>query len=98
MRLSSTVIATTLGLLAATIVPANAANFSLYPGFQDRNALVEMTTDKGLIIEVVLRCERNSKGKVRAGIMSYSKIERLYCSSKNRCFRAAEDAFDDTCY
>ncbi len=77
--------------------PAQASNFSLYPGFIDRDATVEMTTDKGLIIEIVLRCSRRPNGQVRSGIMSYSKVERLFCSSKNRCFRNADRAFEDTC-
>lgn len=88
----------TAGVLVSTFAPAYSANFSLYPGFRDRDALVEMATDKGLIVEVVLRCERTKSGKIKSGIMTYSKIEKLYCSSKNRCFRHAEDAFDDTCY
>ena len=87
----------TTTILLATLTAATASSFSLYPGFRDRDALVEMTTDKGLIVEVVLRCERKANGQVKAGIMTYSKIERLYCSSKNRCFRDAERAFDDTC-
>ena len=83
--------------LLAGISSAAAQNFSLYPGFTDRDALVEMTTDKGLIVEVVLRCSRAPSGKISSGIMTYSKIERLYCSSKNRCFKEAGRAFDDTC-
>lgn len=88
----------TLLVFLGPLTSAAAANFSLYPGFRDANALVEMTTDKGLIVEVVLRCDRKENGQVVAGIMTYSKIERLYCSSKNRCFKDAESAFDDTCY
>ncbi len=90
-------------LLTATLIASSlatavqAADFRLYPGFRDRNALVEMTTDKGLIIEVVLRCSRDKQGRVKAGIMTYSKVERLYCSSKNRCFRNSDDAADNTC-
>ncbi len=87
-----------LALLASvTASSASTSNFSLYPGFLDRDALIEMTTDKGLIVEIVLRCSRKSDGSVKAGIMTFSKVERLYCSSKNRCFRAPERAFDDTC-
>lgn len=91
------IIITSLALLIG-LTPAAAGNFSLYPGFRDRDTLVEMTTDKGLIIEVVLRCGRKNNGQVKAGIMTYSKVERLFCSSKNRCFKDAEKAFDDTCY
>ncbi len=75
---------------------AEASNFTLYPGFTDRDAFVEMTTDKGLIIEIVLRCKRKGN-KVKAGIMTYSKVDRMFCSSKMRCTRDAEKAADDTC-
>ena len=75
---------------------ARAANFSLYPGFTDRDAFVEMTTDKGLIVEIVLRCERKGN-KVKAGIMTFSKVDRMFCSSKMRCSRDADLAADDTC-
>ena len=76
---------------------ASAQNFSRYPGFLDPDATVEMTTDKGLILEIVLRCEFKSDGQIAPGIMTYSKIEKLYCSSKNRCFRHVDDAVEDTC-
>lgn len=82
--------------VAAATAPLQAANFTLYPGFTDRDAFVEMTTDKGLIIEIVLRCERKGN-KVKAGIMTYSKIDRMFCSSKMRCTRDADKAADETC-
>ncbi|MEE9374759.1 MAG: hypothetical protein V3V04_00320 [Rhizobiaceae bacterium] len=75
---------------------AEAGNFTLYPGFTDRDSFVEMTTDKGLIVEIVLRCERKGN-KVKAGIMTYSKVDRMFCSSKMRCTRDAAKAADDTC-
>ncbi len=86
-----------LALFGSLTAASATSNFSLYPGFSDRNALVEMTTDKGLIVEIVLRCSRTKSGQVKAGIMTFSKVEKLYCSSKNRCFSAPERAFDDTC-
>ncbi|MEE9314366.1 MAG: hypothetical protein V3V02_06935 [Rhizobiaceae bacterium] len=83
-------------LSLVTCNAAEASNFSLYPGFNDRDAFVEMTTDKGLIVEIVLRCKRKGN-KVTAGIMTYSKIDRMFCSSKMRCTRDAVKAADDTC-
>jgi len=82
--------------LLSLSTPALAGNFNLYPGFSDRDAFVEMTSDKGLIIEIVLRCERKGN-RVKAGIMTYSKVEDLFCSSKMLCTRDAEKAADDTC-
>ena len=89
-------IAATLAIVA-TASPAQATGFSTYPGFVDPLAKVEMTTDKGLIIEIVLRCRRNDKGRISSGIMSYSKVEGLFCSSKNRCFADPNTAIRDTC-
>lgn len=84
------------GLFLAIPTTALAGNFNLYPGFSDRDAFVEMTSDKGLIIEIVLRCERQGN-RVKAGIMTYSKVEGLFCSSKMLCTRDADKAADDTC-
>ena len=87
-------------LLAASLLvfplSAEARDFNLYPGFTDRDAFIEMTSDKGLIVEIVLRCSREGN-KVKAGIMTYSKVEDLFCSSKMYCTRDAEKAADDTC-
>lgn len=83
-------------MFLALSVSAQARDFILYPGFIDREAFVEMTTDKGLIVEIVLRCERKGN-HVKAGIMTYSKVEGLYCSSKWLCTHSAERAADDTC-
>jgi hypothetical protein len=83
-------------LLFALSSPALARDFNLYPGFYDSDAFVEMTSDKGLIVEIVLRCERKGN-TIKAGIMTYSKVEKLYCSSKMRCTADAEKAADDTC-
>ena len=83
-------------LFCAAVGPAWGGDFNLYPGFKDRHALVEMTSDRGLIVEITLRCERNGK-RVKAGIMTYSKVEKLYCSSKWLCTPNPDRAADDTC-
>lgn len=70
---------------------ALAAIFSDYPAFVKRHAPIEAYTDRGPIVELIVRCHRGT------GIMSYSKIERLYCSSKLTCHPYFETALDDTC-
>ncbi len=91
-------IAATLAATAFTSTNfANAADFRQYPGFKDKDSFVEMTNDMGLIVEITLRCGKRANGKVKAGIMTYSKVERLYCSSQNRCYRDALKAADQTC-
>ncbi|MDD9909500.1 MAG: hypothetical protein OXR62_07385 [Ahrensia sp.] len=84
-------------IILGLALSAKASNFSLYPGFQNRDGIIEMTTDKGLVVEIVVRCNRNEDGQVRAGVMTYSKVERLFCSSKNRCGRDGDRALRDTC-
>ena len=83
-------------LVSATASAVQARDFRFYPGFLDRDAFVEMVTDKGLIFEIVVRCERKGN-KVRAGIITYSKHEGLFCDSRLRCTRDAGRAADNTC-
>lgn len=82
---------------ALLIVAASTGNFISYPGFDRPENIIEMTTDKGLILEIVLRCGRKSNGQISSGVMSYSKIERLYCSSRNNCYTSAKKAVAETC-
>ena len=79
------------------VIAATTSNFISYPGFIHPENIIEMTTDKGLILEIVLRCGRNSNGQISSGVMSYSKIERLYCSSRNNCYSDAKKAAEETC-
>lgn len=65
--------------------------FSDYPGFLKKGGLVEAYTDRGAIVEMIVRCP------VGTGIMSYSKAERLYCSSKHNCSPVLRTAVEDTC-
>ncbi len=79
------------------IAAAVTSNFITYPGFNHPASIIEMTTDKGLILEIVLRCGRKPNGQVSSGIMSYSKVEDLYCSSRNRCYTNPKKAVEETC-
>lgn len=66
-----------------------AANFTAYQTFGDRGITIpraagnqpriEATTDRGLIVEMIVRCPKGT------AIISYSKIERKYCSPKFVC-------------
>lgn len=82
---------------ALLVIAASTSNFITYPGFNRPENIIEMTTDKGLILEIVLRCGRNPDGQISSGIMSYSKVEKLYCSSKNNCFKNPRPAVAETC-
>ncbi|HPG88289.1 MAG TPA: hypothetical protein PLD46_01440 [Hyphomicrobium sp.] len=70
---------------------ALAALYSDYPGFLNRDAVVEAYTDRGAVVELIIRCP------IGTGILSYSKLEGLYCSAKHRCSTTLQSAVDDTC-
>ncbi len=75
-----------LSILTASLI---AANVTAYPGFGDRGLVtpraieqaprVEATTDKGPILEIIVRCQTGT------AIISYSKVERKFCSPKHVC-------------
>ena len=77
------------------------ANFVTYPALGDRGVVVprkietaprvEMTTDLGPIVEIVVRCRRGT------AIISYSKVERLFCSPKHKCERALAPIIARSC-
>ena len=78
-------------LQLAAVGLAMTAIYSDYPAFVGRGGVVEAYTDRGPIVELIVRCP------VGTGIMSYSKIERLYCSSKAHCSSTLKSAVADTC-
>lgn len=67
------------------------ALYSDYPAFVGRGGAVEATTDRGAVVEFIVRCPAGT------GILTYSKMERVYCSSKHRCSAQLEPAVEDTC-
>ena len=78
-------------LKLAAVGFALTAIYTDYPAFLKRGGLIEAYTDRGPIVEVIIRCP------VGTGIMSYSKIEDVWCSSKLKCFTEMKTAVSDTC-
>ncbi len=70
---------------------ATTAIFSDYPAFVNPRSVVEAYFDKGPIIEIIVKCP------VGTGILSYSKLERRYCSAKHDCFNSLASATARTC-
>ena len=77
-----------------------AASFTAYPAFGDKglssrrveiNPRVEATIDKGPIVEMIVRCQRGT------AIISYSKLERLYCGPTHGCERDAAPVVRRAC-
>jgi hypothetical protein len=79
-------------MLVAAAIAFTAASYTAYPAFGDRGGVqppavlaqprVEAATDRGPIVEMIVRCPKGT------AIISYSKIERLYCSPKHTCNRS----------
>jgi hypothetical protein len=78
-------------MLAATAFAFTLASYTAYPAFGDRSGVqppaaqsqprIEATTDRGPIVEMIVRCPKGT------AIISYSKLERLFCSPKQACNR-----------
>ena len=100
MSLRSSLITSALVYAAWTSPTAVAATshseFIYYPAFRGGTSaqpkgVVEMANDKGLTVELVVRCNG------RPGVVTYSKLEHIYCSAKHRCSKALGAAIRDTC-
>jgi hypothetical protein len=86
------------GVFTATLLTAN---FTAYPGFGDRgiatprkaerNARIEATVDRGPIVELIVRCPSGT------AIISYSKVEKLYCGPKHTCNRQISRVVYEAC-
>jgi hypothetical protein len=74
-----------------TTYPSAGDKVIMVPKAQQSGPVVEMATDKGPIVELVIRC---SKG---VAIISYSKMERLFCSPKNACDRRLSEVAAKSC-
>ncbi len=76
-------------LLIATATAAVA--FSDFPGALSNRSTVEAAIDRGLIVELVVRCGSH------AGMLTYSKVEKRFCDPALRCHARLADARRATC-
>lgn len=78
-----------------------ASSLTLYPALGDRPtgappatagiARVEAMIDKGPILELVLACPRGT------AIVSYSKVERVFCGPRRGCDRSLATVARNSC-
>lgn len=73
------------------LLAASASLFTIYPGSNNPSPRIEAITDRGPLLEMIVRCPRGT------AIMTYSKIEHLYCSPKHACFRSQSQTIADAC-
>lgn len=64
---------------------------TIYPGKSAGWGPVEAVTDRGPIYELIVRCPNGT------AIMSYSKIERLYCSPRHACSPSRDETIRRSC-
>ncbi len=72
------------------------AGFTHYPAFGDRIVAsgaprVEAARDKGLIVELTVRCGR------QVGIITFSKVEKLFCTPTRGCTAGFDRALQLVC-
>jgi hypothetical protein len=58
---------------------------------------VEASFDRGLFVEILLKCDAVFSDSKTMGIMSFQKTENKYCSSKQNCFKTARAAAIQSC-
>ena len=89
---------------AAMILAMATAGLTTYPGLGDNimrgqppqstvppGIKIEALVDRGPIVEMIVRCGVNT------AIISYSKIEKLYCSPRMACSPALSDTLATSC-
>lgn len=65
--------------------------FTLYSGDNIGDSRIEAMTDRGPILELIVRCAEG------AAVISYSKLEKLYCTPKWTCDQSFEAVLRRTC-
>jgi hypothetical protein len=57
----------------------SAKGFRYYPGYSQPGGMIEVVHDKGLMLELIVRCP------VGVGIITFSRVEGMYCLPNHRC-------------
>lgn len=52
---------------------------------------IESTVDRGVFVDLIVTCSGGT------AILSYSKVERIFCSSRGQCSPRMESAIEDSC-
>ena len=67
------------GTVMARETETTASQLTIYPAFRGVGNRIEAIIDKGLMLEYIIGCSGT------AGIVTFSKIEGLYCTPDHRC-------------
>lgn len=77
--------------LIFAVTTAASTPFSDYPVFLNPEAIVEAKIDRGPIVELIVKCGGGT------AIISYSKIERVFCTPQLACGPGLQRALQETC-
>lgn len=78
-------------LETAAIVLTASTPFIHYPPVRATPPRIEVVTDRGPILELVVRCPAGT------AIITYSKIERVFCGPKGGCSADRNDVIGRVC-
>ena len=73
------------------IAVAVSTTFTLYPEFVEPQSPIKMVRDLGPVYEITVRCP------LGFGIMTYSKVDKRFCTPDWTCYRSIEPAFQKLC-
>jgi len=76
-------------LLLASIGAGNI--FTFYPGFVEPQFDIQAITDKGPVLEMIIACRPGE------GIISFSKVERVFCVPDATCYSKIRPAIRQLC-
>ncbi len=50
-----------------------------------------------LVVELAIECPQKPGGKTNYGVISFSKIDKLFCTPNADCFRSPQKAISQSC-
>lgn len=77
--------------MLATLTVIAAATFTLFTGPNTPDPKIEALIDRGPIVEMIVRCP------VGTAIITYSKMERVFCDPRLRCGQDKNTVIARTC-
>lgn len=77
--------------VAAIMLAATSTPFTNYPPVRTAPPRIEAVTDRGPLLEMIVRCPTGT------AIITYSKIERVFCGAKGGCSADRHDVIGRVC-
>ena len=73
------------------VAVAVTSTFTLYPGFVEPKSQIEAVRDIGPVLELIVKCPLGN------GMMSYSKVDKKFCTADWTCYRDPKAAIAHLC-